>query len=399
MSRMSCAQSTSCCRKHPKACLASSRARATQVPRDAYHEWVPRRRAAPTVCVVSVVTAQLLSGWGGYAVEQNANWALAHGYKYVLFTNILLPSGLPAVWSKPRAALSVLQQGERECAIVFFLDGDAVVHGVHRSLDEVISSFLPVGGPDLVMSCHSPFGRHGACHVGDSCRCDRSMAEHCPRRALEKMLERPIAGARVPPYCHINSGAYLARNSAPSLELMGWWALMKGCSSAAFGRGAPEQACAIRMKNQWPRLVDVVSARHFNTPAWFHTNYDSAADPVRVYEAARLRPNSSGGGCFDDPAAFVCHLWNAMRMSASRLLALREAAFARELNARRPQLHTLVEARGERYINVSALVSIVTARGAGGLAGGTGHRSRSGHPGRRRPTHGSSTHVITQPTN
>ena len=358
-----CAASPSCCKKHPKACLKAS-AQATKfedLPPGVYREWVPQRRASPTVCMVSVVTMNLLKSWGGHAVEQNANWAVAHGYKYCLFTALLLQRGLHPVWSNPRATLYVLQQGERECATVFFVDGDAVVHGVGQSLRQIIGTFLPVGGPDILMSCHSPFGELGKCHVGDGCQCCRAAARGCTKRKLASMIKREVTGAMVVPYCHINSGAYLASNNGRTLEMMRWWAFMKGCVSKTSNIGAPEQACAIRMKNRWPFRVDVVGGRLFNTPAWFHTHFLSARDPVQAYERARAKvlvhPNASDMSCFDDPSSFVCHIWNAVRLPRPQLQALRSATFNREIDARRPLLRALVAARGERYVNVSELLA------------------------------------------
>ena len=69
-------------------------------------DWIPSRRAQPSVCVVSVMTSELLADWGGVAVESNANWAVAHGYRYTVFTRLLAPLTLHAVWSNPRAAES-----------------------------------------------------------------------------------------------------------------------------------------------------------------------------------------------------------------------------------------------------------------------------------------------------
>ena len=69
-------------------------------------------------------------------------------------------------------------------------------------------------------------------------------------------------------------------------------------------------------------------------------------------------PNASGTGCLDDPRAFVCHLWNAMRLPQSSVQRMRHAAFAREIVARRPALRQLVAARRERYVNESTLLGL-----------------------------------------
>ena len=123
-------------------------------------EWFPQLRTQPTVCVVSVVTSDLLADWGGVVVESNANWAMAHGYRYTVFTRLLTPPTLHPVWSNPRALQRTLLQGEDECARAFYLDGDALVIGVERSLGPLLTRFLtpPV---HIVFSCHSPLaGMH-----------------------------------------------------------------------------------------------------------------------------------------------------------------------------------------------------------------------------------------------
>ena len=255
------------------------------LPAGAYREWVPLRRSQPAVCVVSVITSNLLGGWGGFAAEQNVNWALVHGYKYGLFLKQLAGAGVPAVWSKPRAALLMLQRGEDDCQVLFHLDGDAVVVDVNRSITALIARLLPAArGPSVIFSCHSPFGHGGACHVGRTCRCSRAHTT-CTPEQMASMLHRPHMGAKYVPWCLINSGVYLVRNSPRSRELLGWWAGTQECKPGEIGRGAPEQLCAQTMKTRWAAEIDVVSARHFNTPAWFHSAH--LHEPIATYEAAR----------------------------------------------------------------------------------------------------------------
>ncbi|KOO32138.1 hypothetical protein Ctob_008733 [Chrysochromulina tobinii] len=282
----------------------------------AVREFQPARRAQPSVCVVTVMTANLLGGWGGHAVEQTLNWALAHGYTYALFTERLVPETIPAVWSNPLAVHVMLERGEDACAVVFYLDGDAVVNNVSSSLEGTIERLLPLDGPSFVFPCHSPFAEaDGAtCHVGGQCRCGRAAAG-CSARALERMAHRKVTGAKHVPWCLINSGAYLVRNTARARARVKWWAERDGCEVGTLGRGAPEQACAQRMKALWPAEVDVVSARLFNTPAWFDAErVGRSTDPIAEYEAMRLTASSPEElRCFGDPRQLVCHLWNALR--------------------------------------------------------------------------------------
>jgi hypothetical protein len=138
------------------------------------------------------------------------------------------------------------------------------------------------------------------------------------------------------------------------------------------GRGAPEQACAQHMKALWPAEVDVVSARLFNTPAWFDAErVGRSTDPIAEYEAMRLTASSPEElRCFGDPRQLVCHLWNALRRRPPQVLAMRQVAFTAALAARRPQLRQLLSDRGERYVAVSTAGSLAGSV-AGSVAGGS----------------------------
>ena len=163
-------------------------------------EWLPQRRTQPTVCVVSVMTSELLADWGGVVVESNANWAVAHGYRYTVFTRLLTPPTLHPVWSNPRALERTLLRGEAECARAFYLDGDALVVGVERSLRPLLARFLPPP-VQVAFSCHSPLAdARGGCRgpldgapVGlpgqSTCACARAaMATRCSSRQVSSKL-------------------------------------------------------------------------------------------------------------------------------------------------------------------------------------------------------------------
>ena len=338
-------------------------------------EWIPQRRTQPTVCVVSVMTDELLADWGGAVVESNANWAVAHGYRYTVFTRLLTPPTLHPVWSNPRALELTLLRGEAECARAFYLDGDALVVGVERSLLALLARFLPPP-VHVAFSCHSPFAdARGGCRgpldgapVGmpgqSTCVCARAeMATRCSSRQRERMLKRPVPGKEAVPWCHINSGAALVRNSASSRALLADWAAMRGCSPGAPGRGAPEQACAQRLQARRRAQTDVVSAAHFNTPAWYHARLAAAADPIVAYAAARAaawaplgpdgtRRPGANMQCFNDSSAFVCHMWNAMRYDRATVREVRRVSFRRAAAALRPRLRVLLAARGEAYTSL-----------------------------------------------
>ena len=114
---------------------------------EGYHEWRPRRPAAAAICVVTLVTGDLMvpTSWASDALEISINWALAHGYTFAVFderyrfsTASLQPLRLHAdsspaahFWRKPLALLEMLRKpreagGAREpmCGLVLLLDAD-----------------------------------------------------------------------------------------------------------------------------------------------------------------------------------------------------------------------------------------------------------------------------------
>lgn len=180
---------------------------------------------------------------------------------------------------------------------------------------------------------------------------------------MDMMLRRGRSGKGAVPWCHINSGAAIVRNTAESRAMIKWWAYSHGkaCPIGRLGVGAPEQACAQRMKAAWPAAVDVVSARLFNMPAWVDSSI--LLRGPQAYVEARAAANSTDQlACFRDPAIFVCHLWNAMRRPRAEINALRRAAFADSLNRSRALLTQLVAARGERYVSIAKLSREVRCR-------------------------------------
>ena len=95
-------------------------------------EWAPRTRPA-SGCVCTILTSNLMGAhsWGTAAVEIARNWAIAHGYRYVRFSETshyntsarvprfveLAAENNKAVqfWFKPQAMLSLLERGEEAC--------------------------------------------------------------------------------------------------------------------------------------------------------------------------------------------------------------------------------------------------------------------------------------------
>ena len=96
-----------------------------------------------------------------------------------------------------------------------------------------------------------------------------------------------------------------------------------------------EQRCVRHVKTRWPRRVDVVHSRVFNS---LYLQYTSA-----------VPPSTAEAGCFGDGGEgrhLVCHM---MGMPPP----LRLAVFGRERDARRAELRGLLAQRAERYVSLS----------------------------------------------
>ena len=314
-------------------------------------DWVPRVRARPSVCVVSVMTAELLADWGGAAVETNANWAVAHGYSYSVFTERLAPPALHAVWSNPRAVAHMLRRGRRECAVVFYLDGDALVSGVERPLESILRRFLPGaegidgdgdgvvdhggstgnnGGVEIVASCHSPFAdasggclgppelrtRNGGHHALSSasssyggsspyggsssiCACGRAaMATTCTDKQRARMLQRPIASKEAVPWCFVNSGAYLVRSY---VETKAQLAELSGLQAADWPRDGQSLGLPWAWVCHCGRLSEADLAKVLSAALFFiigaqHTAGAGGRRAVDRDGAAALRRGQAGQG-------------------------------------------------------------------------------------------------------
>ena len=342
-----------------------------ELPPAAYAEWRPEKagRAPARICVVSTYSTDLLepTGWGAHTAEVNSNWAMAHGYKFAMFRQKLTNKSLAFTWTKPRAVLFMLEQGEQECAWVFQIDGDAVVNQLSRTIEALIDR-LAMGesaGPDsaqLAFTCHSNLGSNDNCH---SCRCLRA-AERCQPGQLEREFKRSISSGT----CIPNTGGYLVRNSATSRDMFRWWA--GAGEGACQWRAKPrqpvsvqfaEQHCAQRLKARWPHLVDIVNNRVMNTHSWLNP-----ATPKRGPAVFPVWNLHNLTGCMRSDS-FVCHAWGMndwwCRHSRQCIRNTRLEMFSQHLSARSLQLRALTAARGELYLRFTG------GRVGGGPAGCT----------------------------
>ena len=339
--------------------------------------WAARNRSKPLVCVTSVLSSDLLEPgrYGAAAVEMNANWAVAQGYKYRLFTRRLAPEHLPFVWSGPMAVERMLHEDEGDCEYVLWLDGDAIVNAPSRTVErELIEPFmLPRsdqlssssrdgssstrdGSPLFLLGCHLPFGDGRLGESCSRCRCLRATeASSWPCRGQDARLRQWHETM-----CSLNSGVYLVRNTPRSRAMMRSWVLghigRKRCDMRK--RFLAEQECFSQLwQHSWAAagLVDVVSARVLNTPSWFDEGLDYAPDPIEAYLRRMARTsdrftelNSSveaQTSCLRT-GVFVCHAW-------ARSSAVRDVAFRSALEQRRVMLLAMLAARSETYVSIS----------------------------------------------
>lgn len=311
---------------------------------EAYKEWVPTRRSTPTTCVVSMYSANLLrvGEWGRYAAENNLNWALSHGYKFSIFRNRLVNETLSFGWSLPRSAMFMLEQGERECAYVFSLDGDAVINNHKHAIASLIAEYLhPEYGSKILMACHWHYGRQGRCQ---NCECNTRTSLTAVNCSEENVLIEFQGNT----HCGVNIGVYLLQNSAHTLKMMRWWAGAgegncdwQGDDKFERKHNLAEQKCAVRMKARWPTSVEVVHAGVLNMPSWF----DKRRKQFKLQVGDTRAPMDA---CFST-RVFICHTLGL------RVPHLRKKIFERHLRRRRAKLSAWSKQRNESYVSLVSL--------------------------------------------
>ena len=301
---------------------------------DGFREWTPPVRSKPTVCVLSVAANMMKQGtWAPIAAEINLNWCLLQGYRFTLVTRRLTRAGSVRVhWDKPRAALLMAQRGEEECAWIFHLDADAVVHGIHSTLAALINQHV-LSQHGLIFTSHTPTTLHA-----ERAGCPCSQALDCRGPALRSELhEQP---------CYINSGVFLVRNgisSSGGVDMLRRWALAdfadvlkngthpdvasrvrRRCQLLSPERSS-EQTCANTLKLLWPHRVRIVPSSVMN--------YMNAQKP------------HGGPPCLQRADTFVCHMMGDTNEN-------RLAALAAENRNQRELLTRLLSARNVSYVTL-----------------------------------------------
>ena len=294
--------------------------------REFSHPGAPPRAA---VCVTTFLfhTHLLAPGsWALAALELNANWALAHGYRFVHFTapEDRAPGGdYWRTFSKVRAALLLLERGESACTWVLYIDADAAVNSVrHRVPDAILASAS--GAADLYLSCHWPHAdASGECHT---CRCGLASSNCSASRLFAEQEGRG--------WCGVNSGVFAVRNTPSARRLIRWWSTAGEGSCPGGDGGDPllyaDQVCARQLKQRWPQRVDVLPGGVMNAPGWYHPELhwqpphfgtrDKRHWAQRIVSAdgsTRKLEDPDELRCFGSPL-FVCHPYGLLQGHVGR---------------------------------------------------------------------------------
>ena len=309
--------------------------------------WWPTRPAEPRVCVVSLVTPNLLlpdarepSGMLPYATfttEQNLAWARAHGYAYTLVLRSLYNGSTTGsmrpgvVWSKPRAVGLLLSGELASCDFALHLDGDAVVHAVGASLAPLLTAYFARAATQALFASHGSMGVatrslpniRAVQQARQLCECMRVTAT-CNVSEL----------AAIPASCtHVNSGVYAVRNSEHARRMLRWWADGGGEANECglLRLGGWEQKCCELVRARWPQHVDVVHSLVLNA-----------------------REDGSGLCLNSSNHYFVCHAYGVAG-------GARAAIFGAEFSVRKAELRALVAGRGEAYVPIEEVQRAVLA--------------------------------------
>lgn len=272
--------------------------------------------------------------------------------KYTIFRKKLGNESTSYMWTKPRMALFMLEQGELECQFVLNLDGDAVINNLHFEVQTLQRKYFSktkdddkLANSDLLMTCHWHYGLGGRCQ---NCRCF-GLNEKFKCSEAETLDEYQRNS-----HCGVNAGVYFVRNSPSSRDSLRWWAGAGEGSCSWTGDykfekklNLAEQKCANRMKAVFPDRVNIVNARVMNTPSWFDVKKHTVSKSQLI--ADKHASVASHSKCFGSNV-FVCH---TLGVRAPRA---RKAIFAKALSQTRTTLQRLCAEHAQPYIELTRLV-------------------------------------------
>ena len=237
-------------------------------------EWLPRTHSG--VCVFTAAVGE--SAHLHVSIEHNANWAVAHGCSFSLFTNKLAGPKLHPQWEKVFATQHMLKR--IDCRWLMFIDADAVVIDITRApqpllqrLEDEAMAAKPSVPPVLFGACNSPMGRGLDCDV--FC-CGRA------RRREGCSVGLRDDGPAAPYPCLINSGVYFLKRGRVARTLVAEWAAHQADQPEIFG----EQESLNILKEAHPELIEVVGAQVMNTHTSFGQRLHSTENPHAAYDIA-----------------------------------------------------------------------------------------------------------------
>jgi len=310
-------------------------------------EWRPHAARHTKVCVYTSAVGEASALRA--SLEHNANWAVAHGATFTLFTGVMARQGLHSQWEKVYATRHMLERDE--CAWLMHIDADAIVVDVTRAPTSILTRLEEEAAPArpaLFATCNSPLGRGYDC---DRFCCGRAQSRGRCSVGLHDL------GPASPYPCMINSGVFIVRRGENSRQLLRAWEAKHMDHPEIFG----EQAALNELKSsrRFERLIEVVGGQVMNAHSAFESRMHAAADTGRAaydlalrltsgyqpgpFDDARLnatmyahaarvwfgqtpgsglksRLQEDVGGCARDPHAFICHPF-ARPMHMKRALA------------------------------------------------------------------------------
>lgn len=344
-------------------------------------------------------------------IQHNANWAVAHGASFTLFSTPMARNTSNSQWEKVLAARHMLHS---TCDWLMHIDADAVVADVDQSPEQLLQRLkvdaLPAE-PLVFASCNSPLGRPNGMSCDTFCCARARDGDACTNRRT-----RPASctvglhdvGDFSPYPCMINSGVWFMKGGEESRRLVKEWEEMQDVHPEIFG----EQASLNELKEKYPSKIDVVGGHVMNTYASFHRRmlrtelgghvaYDLAMRVTSGYEpevwddtrlnqtlyaavaqsyfgvATRERFKETllrapFGECGSDRSAFVCHPF-------AEPLERKQALGEHVARDRRPRLEQLLRSQQQLGFRSFADVQQQASGGDGGAApagGGPSHRKR-----------------------
>ena len=288
-------------------------------PWNGYVEWLPVTPSTIPICVFTTLTANVglnITSWATPVQLNNANWALAHGYRYGIFTNLTAASkhlsDADINFHKLRYAEQFARLGPTVCAYIFYVDADAIVNNIELSVEERILAphFMK---PTKV---HLMFGTHGFGGDelnGEGCKCNRATSKVCKTYDILAGQWDRVGfefGSATKRFCNVNAGLFFLRNAEHTIRIMNFWANAGWGVCPLYGvAGAPEQNCALLyLKPRFHTEIDIVPGPLFNSPQIYEEGL-SRLEACRKKSEHYMRMSYYNYSSCGRTSTFICHTY------------------------------------------------------------------------------------------